>query len=68
MNNPTITPAEITRFGDCALAFGLLLRYLRQSNQTMPASIAAGVAQGRITAPDAVTQFEGLLQVGSENV
>jgi hypothetical protein len=57
------TQADLDELQRCRTAFGLLVRFLYASNQTVPAALAADIAQGHVNTTDAEARFAALLKV-----
>jgi hypothetical protein len=57
------TQADLDELERCRTAFGMLTRFLYASNQTVPAALAADIAQGHVSTTDAEARFTALLKV-----
>jgi hypothetical protein len=57
------TQADLDKLQRCRTAFGLLVRFLYASNQTVPAALAVDIAQGHVNTTDGHERFAQLLRV-----
>jgi hypothetical protein len=57
------TQADLDELQRCRTAFGLLVRFLYATNQSVPAALAVDIAQGHVNTADAEARFSQLLRV-----
>jgi hypothetical protein len=58
-----VTQADVDELQRCRTAFGLMVRFLYATNQSVPAALAVDIAQGNVSTIDAEARFAALLKV-----